>query len=197
MGREELFKFLLRESSGTYVEIGTCWGGFAEFLLLQTPVKKLICVDPYKQFPQEVYKDALNTIPQDELNKKYEIVLNRLKTKASQTNKSVQIVRDTSYEAAKLVEDNLDFVYIDGNHHHREVLKDLICWWPKIKKGGLLCGDDVEDIKLPHTDGDLFFEHQPGSFGVYGVATALRDFAKCVPDFRYMIDGNQFYAYKN
>ena len=194
MGRNELFAFLCRDLSGTYVEIGTCWGGFAEFLLLNTGLTKLLCIDPYKVFPNDIYHDALNYQPQEDLDKKYQIVLQRLKHNIMA--KEVDIVRMTSYEASKVVEDNLSFVYIDANHHHREVLKDLVCWWPKLRKGGILCGDDVEDINLPHVDGDLYVQHNPSIFGVYGVHTALQDFQKACPDFRYTISGNQFYAYK-
>ena len=192
--REQFFASLLKDVSGTYVEIGTCWGGFAEFLLHNTAVTHLICVDPYRVFPNHLYMDALNFQPQSELDKKFGIVANRLI--CNQYNKPVTMARLTSYEASKKIQDNLTFVYIDGNHHHREVLKDLVMWWPKIKKGGLLCGDDVEDIQQPHEDGDMLVQHQPGIFGQYGVATALQDFAKVCPDFQYKIEGNQFFAYK-
>ena len=105
------------------------------------------------------------------------------------------MVRSTSYEAAQKMPDNLSFVYIDANHHNKDVIRDLVLWWAKIKPGGILAGDDVEDIHEPHTDGDLFIQRD-GSFGVYGVATALRDFAKVCPDFHYLVVGNQFWARK-
>lgn len=192
--REPFFKNLLKDVSGTYVEVGTCWGGFAEFLLLNTAVSCLICVDPYKVFPNEIYCDTLNFQAQTALDTKFDIVAKRLI--GNVLHKPVIMARLTSYEASKQIKDGLSFVYIDGNHHHREVLKDLVCWWPKIKKGGLLCGDDVEDINAKHTDGDALIQHQPGTFGYYGVATALADFAKVCPDFQYKIEGNQFYAFK-
>ena len=192
--REQFFRDLLKDVSGTYVEIGTCWGGFAEFLLHNTGLTQLICVDPYKIFPTHLYWDALNFQPQSELDKKFDYVAKRLIQNTVQ--KPVVMARLTSYEAAKRLDNNLAFVYIDGNHHHREVLKDLVVWWPKIRKGGLLCGDDVEDIESPHEDGDMLVEHRPGAFGKYGVATALEDFAKVCPDFHYRMEGNQFYAYK-
>ena len=194
MGREEFFHTLCKDLTGTYVEIGTCWGGFAEFLLLNTPCTKLLCIDPYRVFPNHIYNDSLNFQPQEELDKKYFIVLQRLSN--NKAHKTVSMVRQTSYEASKTVENNLSFVYIDGNHHHREVLKDLVVWWPKIRKGGMFCGDDVEDLNFPHTDGDCIIQHNPSTYGVYGVHTALRDFAKIAPDFKYQVVGNQFFAIK-
>ena len=194
MKREEFFKELLKDVSGTYVEIGTCWGGFAEFLLLNTACTSLICIDPYRVFSIDVYYDSLNFQPQHKLDEKFLMVLKRLVNNSA--NKPVTMMRLTSYEAAKQVYNNLAFVYIDGNHHHKEVLKDLTVWWPKIRKGGLLCGDDVEDLKLKHEDGDVIINHNASCVGKYGVATALEDFARVVPDFKYKIVGNQFYAYK-
>lgn len=194
MKREDFFFGLLRDVSGTYVEIGSCWGGFAEFLLNNTGLTKLICVDPYKVFPMTVYNDTLNDQSQKDLDKKFLTVQQRLKNNAAK--KPVEMKRLTSYDAHFTVEDNLSFVYIDGNHSHPQVLRDLVSWWPKIKKGGYLCGDDYEDLYLPHEDGDIIIKHATGAHGAYGVATALLDFSKVAKDFHYSINGNQFYAKK-
>lgn len=195
MTRQEFFKNLLKDISGVYVEVGTCWGGFADFLLTECPLTTLVCVDPYKVFPDGVYHDTLNYQPQNDLDAKYKIVEIRLTKHPSK--KPVKMLRLTSYAAAHLIKnETLSFVYIDGNHCYNEVLKDLVLWWPKIKKGGYLCGDDVEDLYLPHTDGNLEVKHATGAFGVYGVATALVDFQKVCPEFQYKLEGNQFYAKK-
>ena len=37
---------------------------------------------------------------------------------------------------------SLNFVYIDANHSYDSVLEDLNCWWPKLKRHGILFGDD-------------------------------------------------------
>jgi hypothetical protein len=48
-----------------------------------------------------------------------------------------------SVQAAFLIPDGLlDFVYIDGIHCHAEVLSDLNCFYPKVRKGGLISGHD-------------------------------------------------------
>jgi len=33
-------------------------------------------------------------------------------------------------------------VYIDGNHQYEFVLQDLCTFAPKVKVGGMICGDD-------------------------------------------------------
>lgn len=60
----------------------------------------------------------------------------------------VRVMRSLSKHAALEVPDeSLDVVYIDGDHTCRGIVTDLVAWWPKIRPGGVLGGDDfVEDI---------------------------------------------------
>jgi predicted O-methyltransferase YrrM len=39
-----------------------------------------------------------------------------------------------------------DFIYIDGNHSYDAVKDDLTKWYPKLKKGGLIAGDDYSKL---------------------------------------------------
>lgn len=41
-------------------------------------------------------------------------------------------------------DESIDFLFIDANHTYEDVMKDLQYWYPKIKKGGLVCGHDYE-----------------------------------------------------
>jgi len=53
-------------------------------------------------------------------------------------------IRTTSIEASKLYEDNsLDFVFIDASHKYVDVKDDIKSWLPKVRKGGILAGDDI------------------------------------------------------
>jgi len=53
-------------------------------------------------------------------------------------------IRTTSIEASKLYEDeSLDFVLIDASHKYKDVKEDIQNWLPKIRKGGMLAGDDI------------------------------------------------------
>jgi len=47
-----------------------------------------------------------------------------------------------SEEAWRGVPNNLDFVYVDGNHSYPYVKRDLEIYYPKIREGGLLGGHD-------------------------------------------------------
>ena len=190
--RYTLFKELCKDLSGIYVEVGTCWGHFADHLLKSTPCSKLYCVDPYKKFDTLEYIDSLNTMTQEEMDIKYLAVQANLKIGFQ--DRSIML-RNISTEAAKLFDDNsLDFVYIDGNHMYEYVMDDLKAWYPKIKSGGILAGDDVESLDVKYEYGkNSLLVHEGGSFGFYGVRSALIDFQALHPEFQYTIDGHQFY----
>jgi len=49
----------------------------------------------------------------------------------------------TSEEASKMYkDDSLDFVFIDTEHDKKNVSNDIKCWYPKVKKGGIIAGHD-------------------------------------------------------
>jgi predicted O-methyltransferase YrrM len=38
-----------------------------------------------------------------------------------------------------------DFIYIDGSHDYNSVTKDIQAWFPKLKNGGIIAGDDYHE----------------------------------------------------
>ena len=62
------------------------------------------------------------------------------------------LVKALSLEAAKRFPPaHFDWIYVDALHTYDAVLADLRAWWPKLRPGGLLSGDDYGDEK------DTFF----------------------------------------
>lgn len=58
-------------------------------------------------------------------------------------------VRKTSWEAAKQFPDNyFDFIFIDGAHDYDTVAKDIRAYYPKVKTGGMIAGDDFGTKKF-------------------------------------------------
>jgi hypothetical protein len=56
----------------------------------------------------------------------------------------VTIRRERTVEAAASVPDeSLDFAFIDADHTYEGCLADINAWAPKIRRGGMLCGHDV------------------------------------------------------
>lgn len=55
---------------------------------------------------------------------------------------NVTWLRVTSEEASNTLDDNIDVVYIDGNHTYPYVKQDIELWYPKVKKNGIIGGHD-------------------------------------------------------
>lgn len=126
-------------------EIGVYLGENAQVLLRDVPnIKKMFLVDPYE--PVEGWID--NTIDEwaveaSQDKNHMENIMIKAKRNLSVYKDKIEFIRLHSLEAAKVMEDeSLDLVYIDGDHHEEAVKKDILAWWPKVKKGGILCGDD-------------------------------------------------------
>lgn len=57
----------------------------------------------------------------------------------------IEPLRMTSEQAAKCFEDeSLDFVFLDADHGYPSVKKDIECWYPKVKIGGVISGHDYD-----------------------------------------------------
>jgi len=64
----------------------------------------------------------------------------------SRPSKRVTInpIQMDSKEAANLFKDrSIDFVWIDGDHRYSGCIGDIRAWWPKLKDGGWMGGDDL------------------------------------------------------
>lgn len=55
----------------------------------------------------------------------------------------IKIIRnDSNSESKKYPDEFFDIVYIDASHEYEFVKQDILNWLPKVKKGGIICGDD-------------------------------------------------------
>lgn len=60
-------------------------------------------------------------------------------------HKAIFPIRMESERAAKLFADeSIDFVMIDAAHDYDNVLLDIKSWYPKLRKGGTIAGDDLD-----------------------------------------------------
>jgi hypothetical protein len=125
-----------KKSNLTGVEIGVEVGHNSKSILQELPIKKLYLVDPYEFYTQEDSPLKLETIERpDEF---YTIAKKRL----SKYKNQIEFIKKKSNEAVDEIPDNLDFVYIDGNHDYKYVKKDIQTYYPKLKNGGILGGHD-------------------------------------------------------
>ena len=76
----------------------------------------------------------------------------------------VNILECDSAEAATHFGDaSVDFVYVDASHTYEAVKRELQAWWPKLKPGAVLAGDD-------------WLMQEPS--GAWGIQQAVNEFAR-------------------
>ena len=119
------------------VEIGVAFGSNSFNLLNNFNNLNLYSIDPYiKYSDQDKMSDLVEDIKGHQL---YDFVSKRLKNKF--LDRSI-FIRGTSKELDEEPDEFFDFIYIDGDHTYEGANIDLINSFPKIKKNGILCGDD-------------------------------------------------------
>lgn len=52
------------------------------------------------------------------------------------------IKNDSIMESKNYPDEFFDIVYIDASHDYYAVKMDILSWLPKVKSGGIICGDD-------------------------------------------------------
>jgi hypothetical protein len=134
-------------------EIGVCEGSFSYHVLLQKKPSKLYLIDPWEYGLRKNIEKEPTPEKQRYRDEQYKRVCNYFAP-----FENVEILRMKSEDAVYLfADDYFDYVYIDGEHSYEAVTRDLNNYFPKVKVGGCLIGDD---------------------YGWTGIAPAVHDFLK-------------------
>lgn len=64
------------------------------------------------------------------------------KKRLKRFNNNIIWLKKYSNDAVKDIKENLDFIYIDGNHSFKSVTEDINNYFPLVKKGGIIGGHD-------------------------------------------------------
>lgn len=141
--RVGLAKFLGEHDFKTGAEVGVLMARFSEILFENISGLKLYAIDSWKNIQHHKAVEA--------------------SAKETLSKYNSEVIHKTSMEAVRDFEDgSLDFVYIDANHRYHSALDDLTAWTKKVRKGGIVCGDD--------------YYHSPS--GLIGVIEAVDEFVK-------------------
>lgn len=131
--RLDIIKLFVKNGYKKGVDLGTGTGRYAEKICEAIPNVEIYCIDPF-----ELVSDDPLTATQERAQNNYQIAHQRL-----DKYKNAKIIKGYSMDVVKDFKDeSLGFIYIDGNHLFDYVMMDLIHWTPKIRKGGIVAGDD-------------------------------------------------------
>jgi len=117
------------------VEIGVHQGENSLALLSNLNIEKLYLIDPY-------FGEHTGWMYDHEFNANRRNIAHTL---LEPFDDRVEWLEMTSDEAVTHVPDNLDFVYIDGDHSYEQVVPDVLNWHPKVRVGGQVSGHDYND----------------------------------------------------
>jgi hypothetical protein len=125
-------------NTGTWVEVGSWQGKSIAYAVVESMARsldiKFHCVDIWKL--SDKHKN-------DQLRTDHDLYRAFLHNTAP-IQSHINVIREFSWEAADRFQDaSVDFVMIDADHSFEAVAKDLAAWYPKIKKGGIMAGDDL------------------------------------------------------
>jgi hypothetical protein len=123
----------LREQSElTVVEIGVRFGDHAEYMLENLDIKELYLVDPYEAYGdyQEGWDNQRMSTAEEEARARLE------------DYPEVTFVKQYSSDALDSVPDQVDLIYIDGNHAYEYVRDDIANYNQRVNRGGILAGHD-------------------------------------------------------
>eukprot|EP00441_Pelagodinium_beii_P009559 CAMPEP_0197692210 /NCGR_PEP_ID=MMETSP1338-20131121/110767_1 /TAXON_ID=43686 ORGANISM="Pelagodinium beii, Strain RCC1491" /NCGR_SAMPLE_ID=MMETSP1338 /ASSEMBLY_ACC=CAM_ASM_000754 /LENGTH=244 /DNA_ID=CAMNT_0043274841 /DNA_START=44 /DNA_END=775 /DNA_ORIENTATION=+ len=142
---EDLFR-----KTGAAAEIGVNKGVFAR-QNLQKWSGRYYMVDAWGYFPRHNLKKLGYFQPEGPyyMKRKY---MNETMDRVLAFGDRARVVRGLSVVVASSFRDEaLDWIFIDAGHKYEEILADLEAWYPKVRRGGLLSGDDyVEAGDTPY-----------------------------------------------
>jgi predicted O-methyltransferase YrrM len=69
--------------------------------------------------------------------------LEECKANVDRAGYQVRYLQSDTVVAASVIQDQVDFVFIDGDHSYDGVIRDIKAWLPKVKPGGVIAGHDL------------------------------------------------------
>jgi predicted O-methyltransferase YrrM len=136
-GLEKVFVEHFGDKQIVGAEVGVCLAASTEHFMKNVPnIAKYYAIDSYPTYTDWNGAD---------FNEERQSLMKQYAFEALQPYKDkIEFVYKDSVEFAQTIEDEtLDFIFIDGDHSYEGFLKDLQTYFPKIKVGGIVSGDDI------------------------------------------------------
>jgi hypothetical protein len=131
----------------TVAEVGVWRGEYAEDMLRNCPaIRAYYMIDPWRNLSD--WNKPFN-VPAEQFAAVKDEALGRTAFAADRR----RVLQGRTVEVSGQLPDHiLDFCYIDGDHTLRGTLVDLIRFYPKMRDGGILGGDDFIASSWQHGD---------------------------------------------
>lgn len=123
--------------NGYAVEVGTFSGENA--VIMAKYFNRVVTIDPWLNGYDK--DDHASNADMAEVEKKY--------LERTEPFINISHIKLPSIEASKQFDDeSVDLVYLDGDHQTDAVVADIDAWKPKVRKGGILAGHDINMEKV-------------------------------------------------
>ena len=132
------FKILEKFESSIGAEIGVQYGINAKNILEKYDIKTLYLIDPYTHYTGISGRDRYDPIWK-------EVAHRYLKDYEDK----IIWVEGFSWDVVDSIPNELDFVYVDGDHKREGIKRDLKLYYPKVRDGGLFAGHDYSQQFIP------------------------------------------------
>ena len=128
---------------GIFVELGAYKGKSTSFIVTEMVNRgkdiKFFTIDTFLGDSGSTDQKEIEAYKQVNISKMYE----EFKENTEHLEDKFTVIKDYSWEAARLFEDNsIDVCFLDASHAENSVFLDLQVWYPKIKNNGILAGHD-------------------------------------------------------
>tara|TARA_B100000405_G_scaffold302490_1_gene265921 strand:- start:2144 stop:2824 length:681 start_codon:yes stop_codon:yes gene_type:complete len=162
--RKDITYFLNKAyPNGLGCEVGVCRGEFSKHLLDNWNCRELYLVDLWEE--HDDYKEDFH-----DQNGNFEKMKNNVKDHGER----VKVFKGYSNKIVNNFDDEIfDFIYIDANHSYEACKEDIQLYWKKLKKGGILMGDDYTLTPVEPMD----FNNGNSEPIIFGVNQAVNEFA--------------------
>lgn len=149
----------------TFVEIGS-WMGRSTCCLGQLVKDSKKDIKVYAVDTFEGSEEHWQLIKEIEENSTSLLEIFKKNTSLCGVDNLITPIKGASLDVVNQFEDeSIDFIFIDASHDYENVLADITAWYPKLKPGGLIAGDDyapcwggvIQAVNEYFTDKTVFF----------------------------------------
>ena len=124
-----------RETGGITVEIGTYLGGSAK--ILAEGSKKVYCIDVFEDIDLIKNKEAKKECK--DIWKDKGFTYKDIKAKLELVYENIEVIKGESEQVAKeWKKEQIDLIFIDGDHTYEGVKTDFESWFPHLRKGAII-----------------------------------------------------------